>query len=64
MTDKIIKITLFTILIIVILFLYWTRYQTVEVHNPDMVGFYKINRLTGNTTIYILHKEMDTEPEK
>lgn len=35
------------LIIIVVLVLYWTRYQIVEIHDKETVGFYKIDRLTG-----------------
>lgn len=35
------------LIIIVALVLYWTRYQIVEIHDKETVGFYKIDRLTG-----------------
>ena len=31
--------------------LYWTRFQVVDVHAMNGVGFYKINRLTGETVL-------------
>jgi len=40
-------------LIVLFLFtlLYWTRFQVVDVHAMNGVGFYKINRLTGETVL-------------
>lgn len=40
------KIVLVALGILIILLFYWTRFQVVEVHSR--VGFYKLNRLTGN----------------
>ena len=31
--------------------LYWTRFQVIDVHAMNGVGFYKINRLTGETVL-------------
>lgn len=35
------------LIIILAIALYWTRYQIVEIHDKDTVGFYRIDRLTG-----------------
>lgn len=43
------KTILIIIAVLVIIFLYWTRIQTVELSGVG--GFYKINRLTGRTTL-------------
>jgi hypothetical protein len=31
--------------------LFWTRFQVIDVHAMNGVGFYKINRLTGETVL-------------
>jgi hypothetical protein len=43
------KTILVIIAVLVVIFLYWTRFQTVELSGVG--GFYKINRLTGQTTL-------------
>lgn len=43
------KAILIVIAVLVVVFLYWTRFQTVELSGVG--GFYKINRLTGKTTL-------------
>jgi hypothetical protein len=35
--------------VLVVILLYWTRFQTVELSGVG--GFYKVNRLTGQTTL-------------
>ncbi len=37
--------------LLVVTLLYWTRFQVVDVHAMNGVGFYKINRLTGETVL-------------
>jgi hypothetical protein len=39
------------IVIFVVTLLYWTRFQVIDVHAMNGVGFYKINRLTGETVL-------------
>jgi hypothetical protein len=39
------------IVLFVFTLLYWTRFQVVDVHAMNGVGFYKINRLTGETVL-------------
>jgi hypothetical protein len=39
------------IVLFVVTLLYWTRFQVVDVHAMNGVGFYKINRLTGETVL-------------
>jgi hypothetical protein len=39
------------IVIFVFTLLYWTRFQVIDVHAMNGVGFYKINRLTGETVL-------------
>lgn len=43
------KTVLIIVAVLVVIFLYWTRFQTVELSGVG--GFYKINRLTGKTTL-------------
>jgi hypothetical protein len=43
------KAILIIITVLVVIFLYWTRFQTVELSGVG--GFYKVNRLTGQTTL-------------
>ena len=50
MDKKIIVIVGFIVLFVFTL-LYWTRFQVVDVHAMNGVGFYKINRLTGETVL-------------
>lgn len=33
--------------VLVVIILYWTRFQVVEVHLTEIPSFYKINRFTG-----------------
>lgn len=33
------------------IFLFWTRFQIVPVHAMNGVGFYKINRISGDMTL-------------
>ena len=39
------------VVLFVLTLLYWTRIQVVDVHAMNGVGFYKINRLTGETVL-------------
>lgn len=50
MDKKFIGLLALTVLFVVTL-LYWTRFQVVDVHAMNGVGFYKINRLTGETVL-------------
>lgn len=43
------KAVLIVVAVVVVILLYWTRFQTVELSGVG--GFYKINRLTGKTTL-------------
>lgn len=43
------KAVLVIIAVLVVILLYWTRFQTVELSGVG--GFYKINRLTGKTVL-------------
>ena len=37
--------------VLVLVVLFWTRFQVVPVHAMNGVGFYKINRITGTVTL-------------
>jgi len=37
-------------ILLLVIILYWTRYQIVETHTGNMPSCYKINRLTGKIT--------------
>ncbi len=50
MDKKFIVIVALVVLFVVTL-LYWTRFQVIDVHAMNGVGFYKINRLTGETVL-------------
>jgi hypothetical protein len=39
------------IVLLVFTLLYWTRFQVIDVHSMNGVGFYKIDRLTGETVL-------------
>lgn len=47
------KFVVITTLVVLFVFtmLYWTRFQVIDVHAMNGVGFYKINRLTGETVL-------------
>ena len=49
--DKKIVIVIGLVVLFVFTLLYWTRFQVVDVHAMNGVGFYKINRLTGETVL-------------
>ncbi len=49
--DKKIFVVIGLIVILVVTLLYWTRFQVIDVHAMNGVGFYKINRLTGETVL-------------
>jgi hypothetical protein len=50
MDKKIITLAALIVLFVFTL-LYWTRFQVIDVHAMNGVGFYKINRLTGETVL-------------
>ena len=50
MDKKIVTAVALTVLFVFTL-LYWTRFQVIDVHAMNGVGFYKINRLTGETVL-------------
>jgi hypothetical protein len=37
--------------VLLVIALYWTRFQIIPVHAMNGVGFYKLNRLTGQVTL-------------
>jgi len=49
--DKKIIAAVALIVLFVFTLLYWTRFQVIDVHAMNGVGFYKINRLTGETVL-------------
>ncbi len=49
--DKKIIVFAGIIMLLVFTLLYWTRFQVIDVHAMNGVGFYKINRLTGETVL-------------
>lgn len=49
--DKKIIACVALIVLFVVTLLYWTRFQVIDVHAMNGVGFYKINRLTGETVL-------------
>jgi len=49
--DKKIIVIVGLVVLFVLTALYWTRFQVVDVHAMNGVGFYKINRLTGETVL-------------
>ena len=36
---------------LLVIALYWTRFQVIPVHAMNGVGFYKLNRITGQVTL-------------
>jgi hypothetical protein len=51
LVDKKIIIVIGLVVLFVFTLLYWTRFQVIDVHAMNGVGFYKINRLTGETVL-------------
>ena len=49
--DKKIIIVIGLVVLFVFTLLYWTRFQVIDIHAMNGVGFYKINRLTGETVL-------------
>jgi hypothetical protein len=37
--------------VLFVIVLFWTRYQVIPVHAMNGVGFYKLNRITGQVTL-------------
>ena len=50
-------------IVLVVIMLYWTRYQIVEIHSGNFPGCYKINRLTGKIT-WIANNQSRTVKEE
>lgn len=48
--------------VLVLIALYWTRYQVVEVHVTNGAGFYMINRFTGEITQVAYQKMYKVKP--
>jgi hypothetical protein len=63
MDKKIIAATALIVLFVFTL-LYWTRFQVIDVHAMNGVGFYKINRLTGETVLVSGLDQIRTLPVK
>ncbi len=51
LVDKKIIIVIGLVVLFVFTLLYWTRFQVIDIHAMNGVGFYKINRLTGETVL-------------
>jgi hypothetical protein len=49
--DKKYLICLAAGLVLLVIALYWTRFQVIPVHAMNGVGFYKLNRVTGQVTL-------------
>ncbi len=49
--DKKCLISLAAGVVLLVIALYWTRFQVIPVHAMNGVGFYKLNRLTGQVTL-------------
>ena len=49
--DKKFIVIVALVALFVVTLLYWTRFQVIDVHAMNGVGFYKINRLTGETVL-------------
>jgi len=49
--DKKYLICLVAGVVLLVIALYWTRFQVIPVHAMNGVGFYKLNRITGQVTL-------------
>jgi len=49
--DKKFVVMIALVALFILTLLYWTRFQVIDVHAMNGVGFYKINRLTGETVL-------------
>lgn len=63
------RIIAVAILVLVLIGLYWTRFQVVTVNYAYAPAFYKINRLTGDITLtvgkeFVAVKEVDEKMAK
>ena len=61
MDKKLIIILGISLLVII---LYWTRYQVVETHTGNMPSCYKINRLTGKITWVVANQSRAVEKQE
>ncbi len=62
--DKKIIVIVGLVVLFVLTMLYWTRFQVVDVHAMNGVGFYKINRLTGETVLISGIDQIRVQPVK
>lgn len=62
--DKKFIVIVALVALFVVTLLYWTRFQVVDVHAMNGVGFYKINRLTGETVLVSGLDQIRTLPVK
>jgi hypothetical protein len=62
--DKKIIVIVGLVVLFVLTALYWTRFQVVDVHAMNGVGFYKINRLTGETVLISGIDQIRVQPVK
>ena len=62
--DKKIIVIAGLVVLFVLTTLYWTRFQVVDVHAMNGVGFYKINRLTGETILISGIDQIRVQPVK
>ena len=46
--DKKFVVMIALVALFILTLLYWTRFQVIDVHAMNGVGFYKINRLSGD----------------
>lgn len=51
-------------IVLVVIILYWTRYQVVETHTGNMPSCYKINRLTGKMTWVVANQSRAVERQE
>ena len=57
-------IYLVLIIIVLLVSLWWTRYQVVETHTGNMPSCYKINRLTGKITWVVANQSRAVEKQE
>ncbi len=53
MNQKFWQIVAIVVLVLIVLTLYWTRYQIITANYAYAPAFYKINRLTGDVTLTV-----------
>ena len=51
-------------ILLLVMILYWTRYQIVETHTGNMPSCYKINRLTGKITWVVANQSRTVERQE